>query len=158
MISFRIDFFFLIKNVRNINKVVKITSLESRYNLLSYTLREQGHIKYKNAYFCSVKKLKTQNVSREERNFRLIFIEILAWFTNISQRHYRSFWHAIAEHVTEDEERIDEDIAGDRNVNSGGVVQLEPRPVENLLERVHRIDRQTDRKSGQYLHWVKSVT
>jgi len=77
---------------------------------------------------------------------------------DISQRHYRSFWHAIAEHVAEDEERIDEDIAGDRNVNSGGVIQLESWPVEDFLERVHRIDRQTDRENGHYLHRMKSVT
>lgn len=60
--------------------------------------------------------------------------------------------------MADDEEPIDEDIAGDCNVNSGGIVELESRPVEDLLERVHRIDRQTDRKNGQYLHCVKSVT
>jgi len=54
--------------------------------------------------------------------------------------------------VANDEERIDENIAGDRDVNSGCVVQLESRLVENALERVHRIYRQTDCKNGQYLH------
>lgn len=54
--------------------------------------------------------------------------------------------------MADDEEPIDEDIAGDRNVNSGGIVELESRSVEDSLERVHRIDRQTDRKNGHNLH------
>jgi len=62
----------------------------------------------------------------------------------------RSFRHAIAEHVADDEERIDENIAGDSDVDRGRVVQLESLPVENFLERVHRIHRQTDCKNGQY--------
>lgn len=77
---------------------------------------------------------------------------------DVSQRHYRSFRHTIAEYVADDEDRIDENIAGDRNVNSGGIVQLESRPVEDSLERVHRIDRQTDRKNGQNLHCEERIT
>lgn len=70
----------------------------------------------------------------------------------IEERHYRSFRHAIAQNVADDEERIDENIAGDRDVDGSCIVQLESRSVENALERVHRIDRQTDCNNGQYLH------
>lgn len=69
----------------------------------------------------------------------------------IEKRYYRSFRHAIAQHVADDEERIDENIAGDRDVDSSCIVQLESRSVEKALERVHRIDCQTDCKNGQYL-------
>lgn len=60
--------------------------------------------------------------------------------------------------MADDEERVDKNIAGDRNVNSGGVVQFESRPVEDSLERVHRIDSQTDRKNGHNLHREEDIT
>lgn len=65
--------------------------------------------------------------------------------------YYRSLRHTITQHVANDEERVDQNIAGDRYVNSGGIVQLETRLVENPLERIQRIDRQTNRENGHYL-------
>lgn len=69
---------------------------------------------------------------------------------------YRSLRHAIAQQVADDEERIDENISGDRDVDGGRVVQLESRPVEDALERVHRVHRQADRENSQYLRNVET--
>jgi len=56
--------------------------------------------------------------------------------------------------VAQNEQRVDENVTGDRDVDRSGVVQLESRFVENSLERIHRIDRQTDREDRHYLKYI----
>jgi len=68
--------------------------------------------------------------------------------------YYRSFRHTVTQRVAQNEQRVDENVTGDRDVDRSGVVQLESRFVENSLERIHRIDRQTDREDRHYLKYI----
>jgi len=68
--------------------------------------------------------------------------------------YYRSFRHTVTQHVAQNEQRVDENVTGDRDVDRSGVVQLESRFVEDSLERIHRIDRQTDREDRHYLKYM----